>query len=147
MNTPSTWRLVRRNLARYRRTNIAVCLSVAVTVAVMVGALSVGDSIEHTLRSMARTRLGQVRSVCVSHDGFFSASLADRLSEKSEGVFAPVLRMEGVVTNSDETRRANAIQLLGTDGRFFDLSPSGADSKFTPPGKHQVAINTPLAGS
>ena len=51
-------RLVLRALAYYWRTNLAVVAGVATAVAVLAGALVVGDSVRGTLRDLALNRLG-----------------------------------------------------------------------------------------
>ena len=55
-------RLVLRALAYYWRTNLAVVAGVATAVAVLAGALVVGDSVRGTLRQLALDRIGRDRS-------------------------------------------------------------------------------------
>ena len=63
-------RLVWRNLAYYWRTNLAVILGVATAVAVLSGALLVGDSVRGSLRDLVLARLGKTEAV-VSSAQFF----------------------------------------------------------------------------
>ena len=62
--------LVRRNLAYFWRTNIAVVLGVATAVAVLAGALVVGDSVRASLRDLVLNRLGKTDTV-ISGANFF----------------------------------------------------------------------------
>jgi hypothetical protein len=62
--------LIKQSLFYYWRTNIAVVLGVAVAVAVLAGALLVGDSVRASLRDLVLQRLGQTSSV-VTATGFF----------------------------------------------------------------------------
>ena len=55
-------RLVLRGLTYYWRTNVAVVLGVATAVAVLAGALLVGDSVRGSLRDLVLQRLGRDRS-------------------------------------------------------------------------------------
>ena len=71
-------RLVLRGLAYYWRTNLAVVLGVATAVAVLAGALLVGDSVRGSLRDLVLQRLGRTDRVVVS-TGFFREALADDL--------------------------------------------------------------------
>ncbi len=142
MKPPSVARLVFRNLAGYRWTNLAVALSAAVAAAAIVGALAVGDSIRHTLREIAALRLGDVRAVCAMRGEFFSAALADRLAA-GDTTCAPVVHMDATATDSAETRRAGSVQLVGADARFFRLGPDG-DPGHHPPAD-TIAVNRPLA--
>ena len=67
--------LVWRNLRHYWRTNLAVILGVATAVAVLAGALLVGDSVRGSLRDLVLARLGKTESV-IAGTNFFRAALA-----------------------------------------------------------------------
>src|SRR5262249_59624592 len=77
--------LVKRNLPHYWRTNLAVIFGVATAVAVLAGALLVGDSVRASLRDLALARLGHADLV-VTASGFFRERLADDM--QSHGQFA-----------------------------------------------------------
>ena len=62
--------LRRRSLRYYWRTNLAVVVGVAIAVAVLAGALMVGDSVRASLRDLVLQRLGQTDRVVLSQ-GFF----------------------------------------------------------------------------
>ena len=68
------WWLVRRSLSYYWRTNLAVVLGVATAVAVLAGALLVGDSVRGSLRDLVLLRLGRADRIVVS-TGFFREAL------------------------------------------------------------------------
>jgi hypothetical protein len=67
--------LIRRNLGYYWRTNLAVILGVATAVAVLSGALLVGDSVRDSLRDLVLGRLGKTEGVVTSAQ-FFREQLA-----------------------------------------------------------------------
>jgi putative ABC transport system permease protein len=54
--------LIRRGLRFYRRTHLGVIAGCAVSGAVLVGALFVGDSVRGTLERIALARLGKIHS-------------------------------------------------------------------------------------
>ncbi len=54
-------RLIIRSLLYYWRTNIGILLGSAITTAVIVGALVVGDSVRYSLKNIAISRLGKVQ--------------------------------------------------------------------------------------
>src|SRR5215471_10562665 len=94
--------LVCRNLAHYWRTNVAVMLGVATAVAVLAGALVVGDSVRASLRDLVLLRLGMA-DVAVSSTGFFRSALADDLAGRpgfadSFRAATAFIATEGVVT-------------------------------------------------
>lgn len=115
--------LVKRSLLFYWRTNLGVLLAVMTSTAILTGALLVGDSVRHSLRMMMTARLGKTKLALVANNRFFTAGLADELAQKLNTNVAPVLYLRGIVANSDGTKRANKIEVLGMDDRFFSLGP------------------------
>lgn len=120
-------RLARRSLRFYWRTHLGIALGVAVATAIIVGALLVGDSVRYSLRRLALARLGNVHLALVAHGRFFRAALADEIGaalaaetdDPAAARTAPVLRLRGSVANGEQ--RANAVQVLGVDDRFWQL--------------------------
>ncbi|MCE5328676.1 MAG: ABC transporter permease [Planctomycetaceae bacterium] len=107
-------RLIFRSLWHYRWTSGAVLLATAVASAVLVGALTVGDSVNGTLRDRALVRLGGVQSAVVSPQRMFTAALADRMS--ASGVDAAAwLQARGSATAREGKGRANDVHVLGVD--------------------------------
>ena len=115
--------LIIRSVRYYWRTHLGVVAAAAVTAAVLVGALLVGDSVRHTLASQARLRLGRTRLTVASADGFFTAALADSLASSLKAPTAPVLQLRGLAAG--DGTRANGVQVLGVDERFWRLGPRG----------------------
>ncbi|MEE3137740.1 MAG: hypothetical protein VX338_00105, partial [Acidobacteriota bacterium] len=66
-------RLVKRSLTYYWRVNLTVVAGVAVAVAVLGGALLVGESVRSSLRALALGRLGQTDTVITSPTFFRDA--------------------------------------------------------------------------
>ena len=75
--------LVLRGVAYYWRTNLAVVLGVATAVAVLAGALLVGDSVRGSLRDLVFQRLGATDHIVIS-TGFFAEDLAERVRAHRE---------------------------------------------------------------
>jgi len=124
--------LVRRSLLYYWRTNLAVVLGVATAVAVLSGALLVGDSVRASLRDLVLSRLGKTQAV-VSSAQFFREQLADEVPGA-----APLIVMQGVVTHEKGGLRASKVAVYGVDERFFQFNnysqrpPSGSEGLLTP---------------
>jgi ABC-type antimicrobial peptide transport system permease subunit len=114
--------LLARNLTWYWRTNLAVLLGVATTVAVFGGALLVGDSVRASLRDLVLARLGNADDV-ISRNGFFREGLASEL-----GSACPIIAIDGVVVHEASGRRASGVQVYGVDERFwkFQAEPGQA---------------------
>jgi len=105
--------LVFRNLVYFRRTNLAVIAGVATAVAVLSGALLVGDSVRGSLRDLALARLGKTQAV-VSSAGFFREKLSDDVAGS-----APLITLQGIVTHEKDRRRAANVSIYGVDDRFW----------------------------
>ena len=139
----SLWMLVKRSLAFYWRTNIGILLAALVGTAVLVGALAVGDSVRYSLRTMLKARLGAVQFALVTRDRFFRAKLADELSTELDTAAAPLLQLRGLIANSSGTKRANGIDVLGVDERFYKLA--AAKNPLAGNWNEGIVLNVPLA--
>lgn len=115
--------LATRGLRFYWRTHLALAAAVAVACAVLTGALAIGDSVRGTLALRLQERLGQVHWALVSGDRFFRAGLVEDLADDLGSPVVPILQIQGLAANPDGTRRANAVQVLGVDDRFFRIGP------------------------
>ena len=112
-------RLAFRSAGYHWRTNLAVVLGVAAAVAVLGGALLVGDSVRGSLRDLALGRLGHTEQALAS-TGFFAADVADRLRQRApDGSFAPLVVATGFVTHEPSGRRAGGVVVYGVDERFW----------------------------
>jgi hypothetical protein len=115
--------LLLRSLAYYWRTNAAVVLGVGTAVAVLSGALMVGDSVRGSLRDLALLRLGRAEHV-LSTSGFFREDLARVLSDPAASPrlqACPMVILEGVVTHAESGRRASGVAVYGVDPRFWSF--------------------------
>src|SRR3954453_5500441 len=75
--------LLKNNFRYYWRTNFAVIAGVATAVAVLSGALVVGDSVRGSLRDLFLQRLGRTNQV-VTAPRFFREQLAVDLQQQSQ---------------------------------------------------------------
>jgi putative ABC transport system permease protein len=117
--------LVLRGLTYYWRTHAAVVLGVATAVAVLAGALLVGDSVRGSLRDLVFERLGATDQVVMS-TGFFREQFADDLrSHRDFGAsfraICPLVVAQGIVTEQSTNRRAGHVQVYGVDDRFWQF--------------------------
>src|SRR5688500_3966230 len=101
--------LMMRSLVHYWRTNAAVIIGVAAAVAVLSGALLVGDSVRGSLRDLILERLGETDQVVLS-PGFFREQLAEnlrsnpRFAASFDGV-VPIIVTQGFVSRQGESGR------------------------------------------
>src|SRR5687767_13269151 len=100
--------LIRRSATYHWRTNLAVGFGVAAAVAVLGGALIVGDSVRGSLRDLALGRLGRTQDV-LSSATFVREGLAAVLAEATGAGAAPLLASTAVVTHEPSGRRAAGV--------------------------------------
>jgi ABC-type lipoprotein release transport system permease subunit len=143
-----TTTLLRRNLLHYRRTNAAVVCGVAIAVAVLAGALVVGDSVRASLRALVLQRLGRTAHV-VSASNFFREDLVAELrahprfaGASLEGA-CPLVVFAGVVIDEASGRRGGGVQVYGVDERFWQFQ--GMDAGRHALGEREVALSAGLA--
>lgn len=138
--------LLKRNLTYYWRSNLAVVLGVATAVAVLAGALLVGDSVRGSLRDLFVQRLGRTDQVLASAN-FFREKLADdlqadsRFSQSFDGA-SPLIVLNGLVSDEKSGRRASGVQVYGIDDRFFRFH----QVEVSAPNDREVVMSPDLAG-
>jgi putative ABC transport system permease protein len=119
-----TGQLLKRNLTYYWQTNLAVITGVAIAVAVLAGALLVGDSVRASLRDLFIGRLGNTDYI-ITANGFFREQLAADM--KSDPAFAnaglastcPLITLEGTVTHETTRRVVSGVRVYAVDERFW----------------------------
>src|SRR6266545_7972888 len=118
-----TAQLVKQSLKYYWRTNLAVVFGVATAIAVLAGALIVGDSVRASLRDLFVQRLGNTDHV-ISASEFFREHLAEdlrpHLTARGFAASCPIIELEGSVSR-DNGARAGRVLVYGIDGRFWQF--------------------------
>src|SRR3954471_23209721 len=117
----SSFQLVIRSASYHWRENVAVTLGVAAAVAVLAGALLVGESVRASLRDIAVGRLGRT-DVVVSSTGFVREAAADDIRAKAAGSSTVALvTATGFVTHEASGKRAGNVLVYGVDERFWQF--------------------------
>ena len=142
----TTRRLIFQGLTFYWRTNLAVVAGVATAVAVLAGALLVGDSVRGSLRDLVLERIGNTDHIVVSTD-FFREALASDLSDHPDfsasfDSVAPIIVAEGVVTTPTGEGRVDRVRVYGIDDRFWQFH--GVE-EFSGPEGRQALVSPALA--
>lgn len=141
-----TTRLIQRSLAYYWQTNLVVVLGVAIAVAVLTGALLIGESVRGSLRDLVSQRLGRTDDF-VASTGFFREQLATDILQPGVftttgiGATCPLIALDGLVTHEPSRRRAGDVRVYGVDERFWKFNGVTADS----PQDRQVLLSESLA--
>lgn len=139
--------LLKRNLIYFWRTNVAVVLGVAIAVAVLAGALVVGDSVRASLSNLFLQRIGNTSHV-INASNFFREQLASEMQADerfaADGFVAtcPLIVLEGTVTHEQSGRRASRVQVYGVDERFWKFHGRAVGQ---PPQNHETLMSPGLA--
>ena len=143
--------LILRGLTYYWRTNAAVLLGVATAVAVLSGALLVGDSVRGSLRDLVLQRLGRTDQAILSA-GFVRERLAADLQGHQDfstlfDEICPIIIAQGFVTEQSGNGRAGRVSVYGVDDRFWHFhevrsvtGPAGRDTLISPALARELGI-------
>ena len=122
----SIGKLVRQTLWYFSRPLIGVVLAIAVTTAVLVGTLVLGDSLRESLRHQAIDRLGAVDDALFAA-GFLRQHCTSEWQKRSYvySQIVPIIRVAASLENSsgngERTARANGVQIIGCSADFWTL--------------------------
>ncbi len=139
-------RLIFASLFHYRWVNLSILAGVALTAAILSGALVVGDSVKESLRRNAESRISKIGPVFLGGERYVSDGMVKGIAADlgEEIVVAAILQIEGTAVNRSGGQRINRVQIVGVDESFWSLSlgespPTGfSDDRW-------VGINAPFA--
>lgn len=120
-------RLIWNNLTWYWKKNLLLAVGVAVSGAVITGALMVGDSVKYSLNRIVELRLGEVTHVLHAGDRYFTTGLTEKVGAELSVPASSLLLREGTAIAGGGQVRVNHIRVLGVDSDF-DLLAGTADS-------------------
>ena len=136
-------KLAKKSLFFFWRTNLGILLCVIVSTSVLTGSLIIGDSVRYTLGKLTDDRLGSTKFALVPQGRFFSTELSDNLEKDLDTKTAPVLQLRGMIANDNGTKRANSVQVLGVEKRFYNFSQG--KNPFKKNLDDTIVLNKPLA--
>lgn len=115
-------RLTLRSLTHYWRWHLGLFLGVALTAAVISGALVTGDSVRGTLARQADLRLGKVATAAAATDGFFTEALAEQARQQVpyQRSIEPVLFLQGSISEPQSRQRVAGVNLYGVRNHSGD---------------------------
>ena len=115
-------RFIKNNLIFYARKNLLLALGIAISGAVLTGALVVGDSVKYSLNQIVEHRLGNITHVLKAGDRYFTRELSEKVRNQLQIPVSSMLLQEGSATADGGQRRLNHIQVLGVDPNFDALA-------------------------
>ena len=88
----SLTKYILRTIRHYLKLNFTIVLGIALSTAILVGALIIGDSVRYSLRQITVQRLGKTSQVITAGERLFGTQLAEKMAAKTKAQVAPVLR-------------------------------------------------------
>ncbi|MDP2890813.1 MAG: ABC transporter permease [Bacteroidota bacterium] len=138
----SIYKLILKSAWFYRKLNLTIILGIALSTAILVGALIIGDSVKYSLQQITVQRLGKTSQVITAGERLFGQQLATELAAKTGTETAALLRANGFGVIDGGELRINQLAVWGVDstlGHFANVPES-----FILNG-NEVAINENLA--
>jgi len=111
-------KFISNNLRYYSRKNLLLALGVAISGAVLTGALMVGDSVQYSLNRIVEHRLGNITHVLKAGDRYFTKELSERVEGQLQIPVSSILLQEGSAVAEGGARRIHHIQVLGVEPEF-----------------------------
>jgi putative ABC transport system permease protein len=118
----TVFKFIINNLIFYVRKNLLLALGVAISGAVLTGALVVGDSVKYSLNRIVEHRLGEITHVLKAGDRYFTTALSDRVETRLQFPVASILLQEGSAIAEGGARRINHVQVLGVGPAFDEMA-------------------------
>ncbi|MEN8230208.1 MAG: ABC transporter permease [Bacteroidota bacterium] len=142
-NQMNVSRFIRNNLTYYWKKNLLFAMGIAISAAVLTGALIVGDSVDYSLNRIVDHRLGEVTHVLKAGDRYFTRGLTERVGEQLQVPVTSLLLQEGIAVADGGQKRINQIQVLGVDQAFDQMA--GVEDYFSLLSGDSIIISRNLA--
>ena len=136
-------KLIIRSLRYFYKRNLLLSLGIAISTAVLTGALIVGDSVKYSLGQIVELRLGDVTHTMQSGDRYFTTDLPEKISKRNSTPVSSVLLLEGMAVADGGQKRVNNIQVVGVDSLFDQMA--GQDNFYSQLSDDTVYISQNLA--
>lgn len=138
----SICKLILKSVWFYRKLNLTIILGIALSTAILVGALIIGDSVRYSLQQIAVQRLGQTSMVITAGERLFGQQLANGLAEKSNVGTAALLRANGFGVIDGGDLRINQLAVWGVDEAIGNFAAYPEAFQLS---NNEVAVNENLA--
>jgi ABC-type antimicrobial peptide transport system permease subunit len=138
----SLTKYILRTIRHYLKLNFTIVLGIALSTAILVGALIIGDLVRYSLQQITVQRLGKTSQVITAGERLFGRPLAEKLAAKTHAQVAPLLRANGFGVINGGEMRINQLAVWGIDKAFGEFSEM--PQLFNLKG-NEVAINENLA--
>ncbi len=118
----SLYKLILKSAWFYRKLNLTIILGIALSTAILVGALIIGDSVKYSLQQITVQRLGKTSQVITAGERLFGQPLATELAEKTGTETAALLRANGFGVIDGGELRINQLAVWGVDATIGNFA-------------------------
>ncbi|MDP2337568.1 MAG: ABC transporter permease [Bacteroidota bacterium] len=136
------YKLILKSVWYYRKLNLTIVLGIALSTAILVGALIIGDSVKYSLQQITVQRLGNTSQVITAGERLFRQQLATELAEKTGTETAALLRANGFGVINGGELRVNQLAVWGVDATMGNFTNYPESFQLQ---NNEVAINENLA--
>lgn len=138
----SIYKLILKSAWFYRKLNLTIILGIALSTAILVGALIIGDSVRYSLQQITVQRLGKTSQVITAGERLFGQQLATELAEKTGTETAALLRANGFGVIDGGDLRINQLAVWGVNATIGNFASYPELFQLQ---NNEVAINDNLA--
>ena len=138
----SLYKLILKSAWFYRKLNLTIILGIALSTAILEGALIIGDSVKYSLQQITVQRLGKTSQVITAGERLFAGQLAAKLSDKTGTRVATLLRANGFGVINGGDLRINQLAVWGVDATIGSFANYPQLFQLQ---SNEVAINENLA--
>lgn len=121
-------RIIWAGLWHFRRNNFTIALGIAITTAVITGALLVGDSITRSLQQAVNYRLGEITHVLNGGERFFTDSLSCHIKKNTKLNGSPVLQLKASAQTGGGKLSVPKVEIYGVAPSFGTVSQGDSSS-------------------
>jgi putative ABC transport system permease protein len=133
------FKLIIKSFAYFLKGNLSIAAGVALTAAVITGALLVGDSVQYSLEQATRYRLGDITHTVSGQDRIFTKALSNRLTETAGLPVSAALYTQGSALKDGGAHSLDNVQIWGPDENFAQVS--GADFAYNSLAENEAAVS------
>lgn len=135
-------KLILKSIWFYRKLNFTIVLGIALSTAIIVGALVIGDSVKYSLQQISVQRLGNTSHVVTAGERLFRQQLDKEMTKKTGIQTSALLRANGFAVIDGGELRINQMAIWGIDSTFGQFAHDPEAFRLN---GNEVAINENLA--
>jgi len=138
-------KLIFKSIWYYRKLNLTIVLGIALSTAILVGALIIGDSVKFSLEQITVQRLGNTSQVITAGERLFRQQLAQELTKETGVQTTALLRANGFGVIDGGELRINQLAIWGVDSTLGSQALGANHSESFNLKNNEAAINENIA--